>query len=136
MAVIGGDIIEITYNHPTLGSGVLYPKAGEDATIDLGGLMKNDDAQSITASGEVIHQMNRKRWKVEAPPISNSQDRNELLQLQALQDSPVDADWTFAHISGAIYSGKGSVVGDLTATTNDPVITLMVAGGGRLAKTA
>ena len=36
MAVVGGDIVELTFNHPTLGSGIIFPKSAEDSTFDLG----------------------------------------------------------------------------------------------------
>ena len=34
MSAVGGDIIEAAFNHPTLGSGVIFPKANEDGTLD------------------------------------------------------------------------------------------------------
>jgi hypothetical protein len=37
MAAVGGDILEVTYAHETLGSGTFFPKSGEDSTFDLGG---------------------------------------------------------------------------------------------------
>jgi hypothetical protein len=41
---VHGDILEVTYNHPTLGSGVFYPKANEGNKFDPGGFRNNDDA--------------------------------------------------------------------------------------------
>jgi hypothetical protein len=66
MAFVGGDLIEITYNHPTLGSGTLFPKSSEDTTINLGGFRGADDANMVTGAGENIRQLNNSRWSVEA----------------------------------------------------------------------
>ena len=55
---VGGDITEITYNHPTIGSGVFYPKAAEDNTFDTGGLRSDDDANMIDGAGNMIDKMN------------------------------------------------------------------------------
>jgi hypothetical protein len=63
---IGGDILELTFNHPTIGSGVVFAKAGEDNTFDAGGLRTGDDANMIDGGGNMIQQMNRVRWSFEA----------------------------------------------------------------------
>lgn len=133
MVFIGGDILEATYSHPTLGTGTIFFKAAEDTTFDRGGFMKNDDAQGVSGDGQVIYSMNRKRWRAELGPILwDFTERDELNVLQNLQNSPVDADWTFSHVSGAIFAGTGTPVGDLQGTTNNPYITLILAGGGTL----
>lgn len=132
---VGGDILEVTANHPTLGESKFYCKAGEDGTFDRGGFTKNDDAQSITGDGQPIYQMNRKRWSVELPPITWDQiDRDEMDILQKIQNSPVSADWTISITNGSVFAGKGTIVGDLNATQMDPQITVKIAGGGTLDK--
>ena len=62
---VGGDIIEITYNHPTLGSGVIFPKAAEDSTFNPGGFRSTDDNNMVDGAGNMIDQMNRSRWSFE-----------------------------------------------------------------------
>ena len=54
MAAVGGDITEITYNHPDLGSGGLYPKAGEDTSYFVGGVVTGSDANMIDGGGNTI----------------------------------------------------------------------------------
>ena len=131
----GGDVLEITYTHPTLGQGRLVCKAAEGGTMDRGGFGSNDDANSVTGSGEFIDQMNRKRWSYETPPVAwDMMGADELGKLQDLQESPLAADWTIEHISGAIYGGKGKPVGDLNADTNTALITVKLSGGGKLEK--
>jgi len=135
MSYTGGDITEITYSHPTVGNGTIYAKSAEDSTIDRGGYIKNDDQNSVSGDGQNIDVMNRKRWRVELGPIAwDITDRDELDKLQQIQNSPLPADWTIAHITGTIWGGKGSPVGDLNATTNNPQIAVILAGGGTLDK--
>jgi hypothetical protein len=133
MSYTGGDIIEITYNHPVLGSGALFCKAAEDGTLDPGGLRSADDANMVTGDGQMIDQINRTRWSFEAPPIAwDMTDINEVERIAALAASPVLADWTITSISGAIWGGKGKPVGDVNGNTNTAQTTLKLAGSGIL----
>ena len=132
MAAVGGDIKEVTYNHPTLGSGSFFPKAGEDSTYDLGGLRINDDANGIDGAGNAIIQMNMARWSFEIVISHAMNDREEAQKIKDLASNPQPADWTFSHINGAIYGGKGWPVGDLNFNGNAGTATLKVSGGGDL----
>ena len=135
MAVaIGGDLDEATYNHPTYGSGKLYFKAGEDGTVDPGGITGADDAQMIDGSGRVIRQLTRKRWSVEGVLAWDMNSEDELKQVNDMAGDPQEADWTFSHISGTVWGGKGSPVGDVQGSTNGATFTLKVSGGGTLKK--
>jgi hypothetical protein len=124
----GGDILEISYKHPTLGSVVLFPKSAEDFTLDPGGFRSNDDANMITASGEMIDQINRVRWSMEGPVGWDMAVKDELAQMSRLSASPILADWTFTHINGTIWGGKGKPVGDLNGNTNTAQMSLKIAG--------
>jgi hypothetical protein len=130
----GGDIIEITYNHPTLGSGVIYPKASEDSTFDLGGFRSNDDADMIDGSGTMIDQINRKRWKFSTLVAWDMNSANELNTIVDLAGSPVLADWTFSSVNGTVWGGSGKPVGDYEGNGNSPTFTLLVSGGQKLKK--
>lgn len=130
----GGDITEVTYNHPTIGSGVLYPKAGEDSTYDLGGFRSNDDDQAIDGGGNMIDQMNRKRWSFEVPIAVDMLVNLETEKLVQMASSPVKATWTFTNINGSVYAGTGKPVGDLKPNGNTSILNLKVAGGSILKK--
>lgn len=129
---VGGDIIEVTYNHPTLGSGVFYPKAGEESKYDLGGIRSNDDNKMIDGSGTMIDQMSRIRWGFEVPISWDANNAKELEKLVGMAASPVPADWTFTSINGTVYAGKGKPVGDYNGNGNAVTISLKVGGGGIL----
>lgn len=134
MAAIGGDLIEITYNHPTLGSGTFFPKSGEDSTFDTGGFRGNDDSGMVAGSGANIRQLNRKRWSLETTLAWDNNSAEEVEKLSALAASPEEADWTISHISGTIYGGKGSPVGDIQGNGNAATVPLKISGGGELKK--
>lgn len=131
---VGGDIVEITFNHPTVGSGVLFPKAGEDSTFDTGGFRSNDDANMVAGNGEMIDQMNRVRWSLEAVIAWDMNTRGDLEKMVELAGSPVEAEWTVTNINGTVYGGTGKPVGDLQGNGNAATFTLKVSGGQKMKK--
>lgn len=131
---VGGDITEITFNHPTLGSGTIFPKAAEDNTFNLGGIRSGDDNNMIDGSGKMIDQMSQTRWSLETTVAWDMNIANELEKLVDLASSPVLADWTISHINGTVYGGKGKPVGDLNGNGNTATFPLKISGGGKLKK--
>lgn len=136
MSAIGGDIIEISYNHPTLGTATIFPKAAEDSTFDLGGFRSNDDANMVDGSGGVITQINRVRWSCEVTVAWDMNSREDLDKLTALAGNPVDAEWTISHFNGSVWRGTGRPVGDMQGNGNAATFPLKISGGGRLKKIA
>lgn len=140
MAANGGDILEVTFNHPTLGGGTFFPKANEDSMFDIGGFRSNDEANGIDGGGRMIDQMNRVRWSLETTiasdmgSSSNSNATSDLQMLKLLASSSVQADWTISHINGSVWKGKGKPVGDIQANGNAGTIAFKVAGGGEMKK--
>jgi hypothetical protein len=128
----GGDIIEITYNHPTIGTGVLYPKSSEDSTYDLGGFRSTDDANMIDGSGAMIDQVNRARWSFGVKIGWDMVDSGELETISALAAAPQQGTYTFTNINGTIYKGKGKFVGDVQGNGNTSTVDIKVSGGGIL----
>ena len=129
----GGDITEVTYNHPTLGSGILYVKASADNTYDLGGVRGDDDDASIDGAGGNIRKLNMKRWSVELAEVSaDMNSRKDIEAVVAMAASPVEASFTFSHINGTVYGGVGAPVGDLKLNVNAATFPLKLAGGGGL----
>lgn len=128
----GGDILEISYKHPTLGAGTWFPKSNEDGTVDPGGYRSTDDANMITGDGQMIDQINRVRWSFEGVVSWDMDSADELAQARRLAASPVLADWTITHINGTVWGGKGKPVGDVQGSTNSPQMSIKLAGGGLL----
>ncbi len=134
MGAIGGDILEIRYNHPTLGTGVLNPKAAEDSTFDPGGFRGNDDANQVAGNGTSIRQLNRVRWSFEGVVAWDANIANELLQMKKLAGDPVEADWVITSINGTVWAGKGAPVGDIQGNGNAATMNIKIAGGQDLKK--
>ena len=131
----GGDILEITYNHPRIGGGVIFTKANEDATILKGGRRSEDDDNLVTSDGQMIDQMAQARWKYTSGPIAwDITGSDEHDRLQELQSDPQLAEWTIEHIAGAIYRGIGKPVGEIEGSFQNATTTLTLAGGGKLEK--
>lgn len=133
MAFSGGDVQEITFNHPTIGAGAFFPKSGEEATIDMGGRRSNDDANSLTGRGDVIDIMNAVRWSFEVPIATDMADQDTQQVVSDLANSAEPATWTFTMLNGVVYRGTGKPVGDVQASSNAQM-TLKCSGGGKLAK--
>ena len=134
MAAIAGDIIEITYNHPTLGTGTFYPKANEDSTFDPGGFRSEDDVNLIDGGGRAIQKINRVRWSLETVVSWAMNETDELSVAAELASNAQPAEWTISHMSGTIYKGLGHPVGEYQGNGNAATFTLKISGGGILEK--
>jgi hypothetical protein len=130
----GGDIVEITFNHPDLGSGTIFPKAAEDSTFNLGGFRSADEENMVTANGEMIDKINRVRWSFSDTVAWDMNIREDLQKVSDLAASPKPATWTFQHINGTIYGGTGKPVGPYEGNGNAATFTLKISGGGVLKK--
>jgi hypothetical protein len=129
MSAVGGDIIEIAFSHPVLGNGIIFPKAAEDSTYELGGLRTDDEANGVDGSGEAIYKMNRIRWFFEVLVAWDMNNRKDLEKLVALASDPQEASWTFSHINRTVYGGDGKPVGDMNGNGNAATFKLKIAGG-------
>ena len=128
MAAIGGDITEVRYSHPTLGSGVFFAKAGETSTLNPGGIRSNDEDQGMDGSGEPIYQLTRTRGYLEMVVSNDDKEHEDLFKAIALAGDPVSAEWTMTHINGTIYGMTGKPVGDLNGDLMAATFTLKVSG--------
>lgn len=133
MAIVGGDIREAHWDHPTLGSGTIYGLSNQTNTFSLGGLRSDDNKEGVDGGGNMVVRLTRNRWEVEFVP-SWDMSTTSLEQLSALHGAPADASWTFTHENGTVYTGTGRPVGDLVGDGGTPSISLKIAGGGTLEK--
>ena len=128
---LAGDISSISCTH--LGTTYRYfPKANETFNIDKGGQRTNDDASQITSNGQSIRAINAVRWSIDGPIAVDFVSGNEEDSLNLMASSPAEGLWQVNHISGAIWVGKGSPVGDIQADSNAGTIALKISGGGKL----
>jgi hypothetical protein len=129
MAAIGGDVAEITYNHPTLGTGNFQPIAGEDNTFQPGGLVNNDDAASITADGQIVVDKSRIRGSFEVVVVNDMNTREDLTRAKSLVADTAPAQWTISLINGTVWAGVGVIVGELDGSIKQSRFTLKIAAG-------
>jgi hypothetical protein len=134
MAVIGGDIVDISVSHDTVGVFSLRAKAAEDATRDLGGLRNADDANSLDGGGQNIIIKNRVRWMFEATVSSDDNVAEDMQKIKAVAESNLEANYTFTFASGVTLGGTGTFVGDIQDATNTATMTVKMAGAGVLNK--
>jgi hypothetical protein len=130
----GGDLLEISYKHPTIGSGTWFPKSSEEGTLDKGGYRSNDEANGVTGDGQMIDQMNRIRWSFEGVVAWDMSNTDELNQAKQLSESSVLTDFTITHLNGTIWGGKGKPVGEIQGNTDKAQMKIKLAGGGTLDK--
>ncbi len=134
--MVGGDVTEVTFNHPTIGTGVLFVKSDEDSELDLGGYRSSDEEKSIDTGGNMIDVMTLSRWSATFVIAGDVVTREDLEKLTSLTSDPVLATWTVTHISGAIYQATGKPVGDIKEALKAATIQLKIAGGGKMKKVA
>lgn len=127
MGAIGGDIKEITFTHPTIGSGSFFPQSNQNNTIKLGGVQSVDDENLIDGSGEIVETKIRTRGFVEVVVSNDMNTREDLVKAQALQASNVQADYQIAMQNDTVWSCKGAIVGSLEGDTNTTMFTLKIA---------
>jgi len=132
--MIAGDITQVTYNHPTLGTGTFYPVANTDNTFNTGTFKKDDNKNGIDGGGRAIVQMSRQRWQFKCTISWDMNNTEEMETISAMMNNPEPATWTVSHINGSIYNGVGHAVGDNDANGNTAQIDLMVQGSGSLTK--
>jgi len=134
MAVSGGDLVEINGIDPNLGQLRIFMKAGEDATIDMGGRKTSDSDTNIDTSATFINTMQVKPWKITCTgvydPIKTT--RQELEKGQAFTNTVNEQDWVITWINGVRYAGTGKIVGDFAASFKDNTISITMMGGGIL----
>ena len=128
---VAGDVQEITFNHPTFGSGTFKPISGEDFTLNLGG-KKTLDEDTITSDGEKIDKITNSPWMAEGSIRWDSKTGLDLEKLYSLSGAVENTVFTFELMDGSIYGGTGRPVGDMQGSTKDGTISIKLTGGGRL----
>ena len=124
---VHGDITEITYNHPTIGQGVWFPKANEGNTLDTGGVRTSDDQNMIAGDGSLIQQKNRVRAFFEVLCEDDQNIRMDADVAKRLAADPVPADYTVTLINGTVWAGTGVPVGDIQTDINAGTFGIKVA---------
>lgn len=122
---VGGDVLTLTSNHPTLGSFVYPVLRNQDNTVDLGGDRTNDDANAKTGANEPVWQINGKLGALNVQVV-NDMTKKVAERLGQEAASQVDSTWVFTHINGFTYSGQGRPVGDIVPNLNNSSLAVII----------
>jgi hypothetical protein len=132
MAIVtGGDITEIAWSNPLLGSGFLYPIAGEESTFCLGGFTGDDD-KVVDGAGRLINSLHRVPWDFKVKVANDMVNTREFEAMVDVAGSTEDTTWTISVINGAVYKAQGTIQGRLELNGSKSAFELMVVGGGTL----
>lgn len=129
---VGGDIIEVIENHPTLGTYTYDPIAGEDSTYKMGGFVNADESSSIDGKGRAIYKKNRERPSFSVVCAWDMNNNQEMERISQIQESSEEAEYTFTNKNGVVYRLKGQPVGSYEFNGNAASFTLMISGSDKL----
>lgn len=121
---IGGSMSEVIIN-----GRIFSVAADSDASRDLGGYSSE---QQPNGNGTTRTILTAKPWKVGGLALDINDDRGDQEFLQDLQDSGLSFGLIFTGASGISYSGKGTISGDLAASSQSATSSLEFSGGGKL----
>ena len=123
----GGDLQFLTVNHPDLGTINFVPYAGEDYTVDPGGIVSGDTDEMISAQGDFIDSQSFQRDSISCT-LSGATGDGNLEALKALAKSTKLGVCTFTGINGNAYRISAKPVGRITNTGKDSKIVVKFAG--------
>lgn len=124
MASIGGSLISLSLD----GRQFAVP-ADTDVTMKLGGFENETQANG---DGTVRDVKTRIPWSMSGVQVSLDDSQSDLEYLQGLADSDIPVDVVAELASGALYTGKGAVNGELQQTTQNAVGQFDLMGPGKL----
>lgn len=124
MATTGGSVISISFN----GRQFAVP-SDTDITIKLGGFENETQANGDGTTRDV---KTRIPWMLGSVQVSVDDSQQDLEYLQGLADGALPVDTVIELASGALYTGKGSINGELQKTTANTVGQFDMMGEGKL----
>jgi len=128
-----GDTLEITIEHADVGSRNFSVQADQDVLKDIGGYTAEIQ---INGNGTGHKKMAAKGWELSGIQSETDDVAGDQEFLQAVQDSPEFATITWQHINETVYSGLGTLTGDLKHNTNTGYTALSIMGVGKFKKIA
>jgi hypothetical protein len=128
---IAGLFTEVFCQHSIVGNRKLDLKSGESTELDRGGLRIADDENNRTASGGLILQYENKQPYIQftCAVDGDVEDYVNNIIKESMNELP---NWTLTHVSGDIYVGFGTIVGDVKPDRYAGTLQIKVAFEGDL----
>jgi hypothetical protein len=128
-ALNGGDLQELSINNPDAGLMVYGGLNGEDSSYILGGY-QNEDNGAVDGFGRLILSKKRVVGSLEAV-VSNDMGSAspEFEHAQAVQNSLQESVITFANSNGEVYSGTGTIVGEVKLSGKTSTFSFKLVSG-------
>ncbi len=123
---IAGLFTEVFCQHSIVGNQKFDLKSGEDSEVDRGGFRITDDGNNRTASGQMILQYENNMPYIQFTCAVDG-DIEDYIQDLIKESMTELANWTLTHISGDVYVGVGTVVGDVKPNRNAGTLQIKVA---------
>jgi hypothetical protein len=122
MATTGGSIQEVSIK------GRIFAVAADaDANRDLGGFT-NEVAPNGDGSARLLK--TRKPWMIDGLALEIDDARADLEFLQGIANSSEFVPMTWTQVSGITYSAKGTITGDVKASTATATAPMTFSGPG------
>lgn len=124
MAAVGGPPSRVTI------AGRSFPGAGDAApTLDLGGWTKEFESNG-DGTGRWVK--TPKPWKAETVVVAIDHERGDLQFLQEQSNSHSNEAVKIELVTGEVYQGSGSVMGDVKVALDKATAEIALGGPGEL----
>lgn len=126
MAAVGGSIQEVYLN------GRAFSVAADaDSNRKIGGL---ENEVKANGDGSARYIKTRVPWSADGLTLSVDDNRGDHEYLQSLADQPDPFPITATYASGVTYQGTGTIVGEMTFSSQNATVSLGLAGEGKFTK--
>jgi hypothetical protein len=126
MGAVGGSVESVSIK----GRGFAVA-ADADAGRKLGGF---ENEKQMNGNGTSRTVKTRVGWMIGGLTLSVDDDQGDHEFLQEIADGTEDVPISITLASGAVYSGTGTVTGELSGSSQSATVEVELSGGGKLEK--
>lgn len=124
---MAGDTLELKFMHKIVGDRAFAVKSDEDIIFQTGGYNKERQKNgNLTGHPK----MTAVAWMLEGLQVATKQSNGDQQYLQKISNHPDDANITWQHKDGYIYSMVGSTEGEIKYNSNSGYTPLSLSGDG------
>lgn len=105
--------------------------ADAEANIKLGGF---ENEKQANGDGTARTVKTRVPWTIDGISVAIDDDNGDLEFLQDLADGNADAAISVTFASGSVYSGSGTITGEIQGSSQNATAPITLSGPGKLTK--